>query len=193
MFVLPRFAGLFETLDVPLPPTTAALMWISNALRHYWWLIGAGVIGGVFGLVHYLRTEAGKATRDTVMIRLPILGPIVRNFIVARVIRLFGVLMDSYVPLLDVLALTRDAAGNGHYRALLTRAADAVEQGEPISAAFDDPALVTPSVAEAIRSGESTGRLSEMLLNMADFLDEENDVMLRALTSILEPIILIVH
>lgn len=192
MFVLPRFAGLFETLDVPLPPTTAALMWISNALQHYWWLIGGSVIGAGVGLFYYLKTDGGKRMLDTVMIRVPIVGPIARNFIVARIVRLFGVLMDSYVPLLEVLALTRDAAGNCHYHALLTRAAESVERGEPISSAFDDPTLVTPSVTEAIRSGESTGRLSEMLLNMADFLDEENDVMLRALTSILEPVILIV-
>ncbi len=192
MFVLPRFGALFETLDLPLPPTTQALLWISDAIRGYWWAMLGTVALTVGGAWAWSRTASGQLAIDTVLIRVPLLGAVVRSFIVARIIRLLGVLVDSYVPLLEALALTKAAAGNAVYRRLVADAEHAVTRGDPVSSAFSDAQLVNPTVYEAIRSGESSGKLSAMMLNMADFLDEENEVVLKALTSILEPIILIV-
>lgn len=191
-FVLPRFAGLFDTLDVPLPPTTQGLLYISDAIRGYWWAFIGGFVGLVLLVWLWSRTQQGRLTLDSLVLRLPLFGKVVRNFILARLVRLIGVLQDSYVPLLDVLDLARDAAGNAHYRRLMTRASESVTRGEPISTAFADNFLVDATVYEAIRSGESSGKLSEMLINMADFMDEENETVLRSLTSILEPVILIV-
>src|SRR5690606_9505119 len=100
-------------------------------------------------------------------------------------------LLDSHLPLLDVLALVRDSTKHGHYAAMLQRAEEAVTQGEPISTAFNDTTLIDPAVYEAIRSGEQSGSVGFVLLHMADFMDEENDVVVRTLTSIIEPIILV--
>ncbi|MCC6682986.1 MAG: type II secretion system F family protein [Phycisphaeraceae bacterium] len=190
-FVLPRFAVLFETLDMELPPLTKILMALSYALRTYWWaiLIGLGVLGG--GVFFYVRSAAGVRALETVLIRLPMFGAMIRGFITARIVRLLGVLVDSYVPLLDALDLTKAAASNHHYAALIDRAKEAVTRGEPMSDAFSDERLISPSVFEAIRSGESTGQVSVMMLNMAEFMDEENEVVLKTLTSILEPLILV--
>jgi type II secretory pathway component PulF len=107
-------------------------------------------------------------------------------------VRLLGVQIDSYVPLLEALRLTRLSAGNLEYAELIARAEDAATRGQPVSSAFMDSWLVEPSVSEAMRSGEQTGKVSELLLNVADFLDEENEVVVRSLTSIIEPVILIV-
>lgn len=190
-FVLPRFTTLFTTLNLPLPPTTKALVIVSDVLTGYWWAILPSLAVGVFGLVQWLRTESGRLAMDTAMIRVPIVRDVTRGVITARIIRLLGVLGDSYVPLLDALALAKETAGNSHYRNLVAAAQDAVTRGEPISSAFNDERLISPTVYEAMRSGEQTGKVSALLLNMADFLDEENEVLLKTMTGLLEPIILI--
>ncbi|WP_432798845.1 type II secretion system F family protein [Poriferisphaera sp. WC338] len=192
VFVLPRFASLFETLKMPLPPSTKFMMFISMCLQSYWWAILIGAIAVTFGLFYWIRTPQGRSAFDLFLIRVPMFGVMTRSFVVARIIRLIGVLTDSYVPLLDVLELTSKTAGNVHYQKLIDDAMKSVENGDPMSQAFSDPKMVDPSVYEAIKSGESAGRLSDMLLNMADFVDEENETVLKSLTSLLEPVILIV-
>lgn len=190
-FVLPRFGDLFKTMDLTLPPTTKVIMMISDVLCDYWSaliLAAAVVVAALWG---WARTPHGQLVRDTVMIRAPGVGAMTRSFITARIARLLGVLSDSHVPLLEALALTKAAAGNIHYRRLMDKAENAVTRGDPISAAFSDEKLISPSVYEAMRSGEATGRVSAMLINMADFMDEENEVLLKTLASILEPAILI--
>ncbi len=192
LFVLPRFAELFESLDATLPPTTAFLMMLSEGFKQMWWaVIGVGFVF-IIVAAWYLKTPAGKRLIDTVLVRAPYLGDITRNFITARITRLLGTLVQSHVPLLDALALTREAAGNTYYRQLIVNAEKVVEKGEPISIAFSDDKLISPSVYEAIRSGEATGQVGPLLLNLSEFMDDENEVVLRSLTSILEPIILVV-
>jgi type II secretory pathway component PulF len=101
------------------------------------------------------------------------------------------VLVESHLPLMQVLELTKNSCGNQHYSRLMDRAVDAVNRGEPISTAFSDATLINPSVYEAFRSGEASGRIAPSLITVADFLEEENDVIVRSLTKILEPIILV--
>lgn len=192
LFVLPRFAGLFETLDVALPPMTQMLMACSAGLRTYWWAIPIVVIGGVFGVRSWLQTASGKRTIDRTMLRLPAIGTIVRSFAVARIARVLGVLLAGKVPLLEALALARQTVSNHKYVDLVARAEDAVTRGGNVSTVFAATDLVSPALCEAIRAGEQSGQMGNLLLNIADFLDEENEVIVKSLTSILEPVILIV-
>ncbi len=192
VFVLPRFTGLFNSLEVPMPPTTVFLMALSSLLRNYWWAVLILLILGGFALAMWLRTERGEMTRDTVMIRMPPLAKLVRNLITARLARLLGVLMSGHVPLMEALDLTRQAAGNRHYATLIAAAEKHVEHGENMSLAFADEKLIDSAVYEAIRNGEQSGQTAQLLLMMSDFMDEENDTVIRSLTSILEPVILIV-
>ncbi len=190
-FVLPRFTALFKTLDTPLPPTTKMLMGLSDLLRGYWWALPL-VIGGVTVFLRFwLSTAAGKRSMDTLVLKLPRLGAITRNFLTARIVRLLGVLIQGKVPLVEALNLTRESVVNHHYTKLISKAADAVTRGESLAGAFSDSELVVAAVHEAMRSGERSGQLGPLLNTIADFLDEENEVTLRSLTSILEPIILI--
>ena len=192
LFVLPRFAGLFETLDVELPPVTKILMTCSDALRAYWWAIPIIAGGAVFGARVWVKTEGGRRTVDTSMLRLPMVGAIVRSFAVARIARVLGVLLAGRVPLLEALGLARQTVSNYRYVELVTRAEDAVTRGSNVSTVFAATDLVSPALCEAIRAGEQSGQIGPLLLNIADFLDEENEVIVKSLTSILEPIILIV-
>ena len=122
---------------------------------------------------------------------MPQIGGILRSFATARVVRLLGTLLESHVPALESLQLTRQAAGNVHYTELVTRAENAVAQGDPISSAFANTALISPSVYEAIRNGEQSGQIAPLLLHVAEFLDDENETIVRSLTTILEPVILV--
>jgi len=192
LFVIPRFAGLFQTLDAPLPASTAVLVAVSAVFRRFWWLFLLLLAGAIVSATTGLRTPRGRSFRDTVVLKLPILGPIVRSFSTARIVSLLGVLLQAHIPVLEALRLVRLSAGNRHYEQIVAKAEDCVTGGEPISAAFADPALISPSVYEAIRSGENSGELDRLLLNIAGFLDEENEVVLRSLTSIIEPLILVV-
>jgi len=191
VFVIPRFSGLFQTLNVPLPGSTRALLTVSSIFRGYWWLILLLIAGLIAAVVAYLRTPGGRAARDTAILRVPYIGRVVRSFSTARIVSLLGVLMQAHIPVLEALGLVRQSAGNLRYEGIVAKAADFVSRGEPMSTAFADASLISPSVHEAIRSGEESGELDRLLLNIASFLDEENEVVIRSLTSIIEPVILI--
>lgn len=192
MFVVPRFGDLFKSLGCPLPPSTAALLAAAGFMQSYWWILVGAIAASGFAFRAYLRTEGGRRAVDSLLLKIPKLGDITRSFATARITRLMGVLMDSYLPVLEVLRLTRTATRNVHYVELLARAEEAVGRGEPVSSAFQHSRLISPSVHEAIRSGEETGQVASLLLDLSDFLDEENEITLRSLMSIIEPIMLIV-
>jgi type II secretory pathway component PulF len=192
LFVLPRFAGLFETLDVKLPPTTQFLMMCSDFLRSYWWSLPIAAGAAFVGVRSWTRTAAGRRAIDTTILRLPAVGAIMRSFSVARIARVLGVLLAGKVPLLDALALARQTVSNCKYVELVARAEEAVTRGSNVSTVFASTDLVSPALCEAIRAGEQSGQMGPLLLNIADFLDEENEVVVKSLTSILEPVILIV-
>lgn len=189
--VLPRFGELFATLDVPLPPTTKVLMTIGTALRTWWWafilaVVGLGVGGWAWG-----RSAGGRSTLHGLMLAFPGIGTIVRSLCTARIARVLGVLVEAKVPLFEALELTKHATGNVRYDRLLDHAADAVREGDDLSVAFADEFLVAPSVHEVLRSGERSGQVGTLLLSVADALDDDNSVSVRSLTSVLEPMILL--
>lgn len=190
-FVLPRFEGLFLTLDVAVPPSTRWLMALSDLLRGYWWALLLGLIAIGFGAWSWLRSPSGKRAVDTLCLRTPQLGRMTRSFAAARIARLLGVLMDSHMPLLEILPLVRQSMANGHYVQMLHRTEEAVTRGEPISAAFATSDLISPAVCQVLRSGEQSGSMAPLLLNLADLMDEENEMLVKSLTSIIEPLILI--
>ncbi|MEM1329202.1 MAG: type II secretion system F family protein [Planctomycetota bacterium] len=191
MFVLPRFTGLFDTLDAPLPPTTAALLAVSNVLRGYWWGIGPGIGASVFGVVMWLKTEGGRAAVDRLIVRAPIVGPMVRGFAVAKLARMIGTLLESRVQLLEAIELAKDAVSNREYRELMSRAHELVSKGEALSEALRHPLLIPDNVTEAVKNAERAGTTGPVLSSLADFIEEDNEVVVRSLSSVLEPLILI--
>jgi type II secretory pathway component PulF len=191
LFVIPRFGELFKSLDATLPPTTQALLTLSECLRAYWWAALVALAGPVVGLKIWLGGENGRRAVQTAVLRLPQIGRMARSFATARLARVLGMLLDSHVSVLEALSLTRESIGNHHYAALIAKAEEAVTQGKNIHVAFGESDLITPGVAEAIRSGEQSGQVGTLLCHIADFLDEENEVVVKSLTSILEPIILV--
>ena len=189
--VMPRFTGMFATLDVPLPASTKMLMAASDIIKVYWWGVLLAVIGAGVGLHFWLRSPMGKQTIDTLALKLPTLSGVTRAYATARIARLMGVLIECNVPLLDTLQLVRNATGNSHYEKLMIQAEETVISGEPVSTAFADDKLIEPALYEAVRNGEQTGKMSLLMITIADYMDEENDSRLKALTSLFEPMILV--
>jgi len=190
--VLPRFAGMFETLDTALPPSTAVLMAISEFIRSYWWGVIPAAIGAVAGIVWWIKSPKGQLFIGNMALRVPKLGEILRSFMTARITRLMGVLLEAKVPMLDAIHLTRESLGLEQYKKLMTRAEDAVTRGEPISIAFSTDGLMISSACEAIRNGEQSGRLAEVMMHVSDYLDEDNETVIKSLSSLIEPVIMIV-
>jgi type II secretory pathway component PulF len=191
LVAIPKFGELFVALDVPLPPVTKALVTVSGWIRAYWYLAAAGAVSAAVGLKLWLASAAGRRALDTIALRAPRIGRIARSLATARLVRLLGVLLECNVSVLEAVALARRSLTNHHYTQLLERAEDAITRGEAISYAFRDTDLVSPSVYEAVRNGEDSGRVGPMMVNVADFLDQENEIVIRSLTSIIEPLILV--
>lgn len=189
--VLPRFAGMFETLDTELPASTALLMMVSDFVRAYWWGVIPALIFGMVMLVRWIKSPAGGQTLSVLALGVPKLGDIQRSFMTARITRLMGVLLEAKVPMIDSIELTRESLGNPKYIELLDRAERAVTKGEPISSSFSKGDLMIPSAVEAIRNGEQTGRLAEVMLHISDYLDEDNETIVKSASSLIEPVIMV--
>ncbi len=192
VFVVPRFAGMFESLDAKLPSTTAFLLMLGDMIRAWWFVIVPVVVGVPIAIFFALSKPAGRRFADRAMVTLPVLGPVARSLSLARIARLLGTLLTSHVKLLEALELTRQACGNSLYRELLTSASAKVTTGEDLARVFTNNKLISPAFAETVRNGEQTGRLGEALTGLSVFMDEDNETAVKSLTSLIEPIILVV-
>ncbi len=190
--VLPRFSGLFETLDTPLPASTQFLVMVSGLMLGYWWAGVPVLFAAGWGARAWVRTPPGQRAVESAMLRTPKVGAIVRSFGTARIARILGTLLDAKVPMIEAIDLTRRSVKHHGFAGLLDRAERVVTKGDPVSTAFIESDLFVPSAAQAIRNGEQTGRMSEVLVHIADYLDEENESTVKALSSLLEPVIMLV-
>ena len=190
--VLPRFSGMFETLDTELPGSTAMLMGISEFVRSYWWGVIPAIALGVWGAIQWVLSPGGQGAIASMVLKLPKFGDILRSFMTARITRLMGVLLEARVPMLEAISLTKESLGHEKYKKMMCDAEDSVTRGEPISTALDNGELMVVSACEAIRNGEQTGRLAEVLVHISDYLDEDNETVIKSLSSLIEPVIMIV-
>lgn len=189
--VLPRFAGMFESLDTELPASTSLLMGVSDFVRSYWWGVIPAIVAGLVGAVRWVTSDAGSQKISVWTLGIPKFGQIQRSFMTAHITRLMGVLLDARVPMLEAIELTRESVSNPRYVDLLNRSEEAVTRGESISSAFIEGGLMIPSACEAVRNGEQTGRLAEVLVHISDYLDEDNETFVKSASSLIEPIIMV--
>lgn len=191
VMVFPRFEEMFDSLETPIPPSTQFFLWLSEMLRQWWWAILAGVLPSVLLIRILLRQPATLRALDRALFSVPKIGDIARSIASARLSRMVSLLLESHLPLLDVLSLCAGSMRSPEYAALLGEAHDAAESGQPISAVFDQSDLVHGLVREGVRTGERSGNIGTMLGNVADFLEEENEATLKSLSAIIEPLLLV--
>ncbi|WLT30606.1 type II secretion system F family protein [Geothrix sp. PMB-07] len=185
--VIPVFSAMYEGMGAKLPYPTLICMGISNALINYSWLIVIVVALIVVGLRQYYKTPAGQLQIDGILLKLPILGDVLRKVAVARFCRTLGTLISSGVPILEGMDITARTAGNMVIQNAILKSKDAVEQGRNISAPLSETKVFPPMVVQMVGVGEATGALDAMLAKVADFYEDEVDNAVANLTSLMEP------
>jgi len=188
--VIPTFAELFAGLGAELPLPTRVVIWASNTFVKALPFMVAGVIGGVFSLRAFYATYGGRRTVDRIMLKLPILGMILRKIGVARFCRTLSTLMASGVPILDGLDITAKTSGNAIIEDAILTTRKSIERGETIAAPLKETGVFPGMVVQMIGVGEATGALDTMLGKIADFYEEEVDVAVEGLLTLLEPVMI---
>ncbi len=191
-FVIPRFGALFTSLQVPMPATTAALLTLADALHAHWYLPLAGLVLLVAGAVTAVRTEAGRQWLADVQLVPPLLGQLAARLIQARAFRILGLLIQSHVSVLESFELARQVTRNRRFQSLFDSMVEAVSSGGFMSGTLLESGLVSPTICQAIHTGEQSGALGNAVTFAADVLDEENEQLLGTVTRLLEPVIIIV-
>jgi type IV pilus assembly protein PilC len=190
-FIIPTFAQMFTDLGGVLPLPTRIVMGLSDFLRHYLILMLLGIIGLVLVYVFYNRTENGKYNIDNLKLKLPILGDLVRKSAISRFSQTLSTLLTSGVTILEALSITAKTAGNKVLEKGLFRTLERISGGLSIAEPLKDTGVFPPMVIQMIAVGEKTGDLSGMLSKISEFYKEEVDAAVDALTSIIEPIMII--
>ncbi len=193
VFIVPRFEAIFHDLlgDKPLPPVTQFVLGVSNFMQHDGLVLLAAVVVIVFLYNFIGRTRRGRLAIDTFKLRMPLFGNLNRKTAISRFARTLGTLVTSGVPILQALNITRETAGNAAIARAIARVHDSVKEGESIVQPLEASKEFPPMVASMIDVGEETGKLPEMLLKIADVYDDEVDNAVAALTSMLEPIMIV--
>ena len=188
--VIPVFAALFESLGAELPLPTRVVIALSNFIADYWWLMGILFIAAWFSIRKYHGTYKGKRVLDGMLLKVPVLGILLRKIAVARFCRTLATLTSSGVPILDGLQITARTAGNSVVEDAIMATRKSVEEGKTISEPLGDTEVFPPMVVQMIAVGEQTGALDTMLSKIADFYEEEVDVAVAGLMKLLEPILI---
>ena len=188
--VIPVFSAMYDGLGSKLPFPTLVCMALSSALINYSWLIILGAILVVVGLRQYYKTPAGRLQIDALLLKIPIIGDVLRKVAVARFCRTLGTLISSGVPILEGMDITARTAGNMVIQNAILKSKDAVEQGRNISAPLAETKVFPPMVVQMVGVGEATGALDAMLAKVADFYEDEVDNAVANLTSLMEPVMI---
>jgi type IV pilus assembly protein PilC len=191
IFVIPVFAGMFASGGMALPLPTRIVIGASGFLKAYWWVIGAIIIGGGYMGKKYYATNNGKLVIDRLMLRVPVLGDVLRKSAVSRFTRTLGTLISSGVSILEGLEITAKTAGNRVIQDAIMQSRSSIAGGDTIAQPLQKSKVFPPMVISMIAVGEQTGGLDEMLSKIADFYDEEVDAAVSNLLSLLEPIMIV--
>ncbi len=191
IFVIPVFENLFSSAGLALPLPTRVVMGASRFLKSYWFVVLGVIAAAVFMFKRYRATSNGKLKIDKFLLRVPVLGDVLRKSAVSRFTRTLGTLISSGVSILDGLEITAKTAGNRVVQDAIMESRASIAGGDTISAPLKKSGVFPPMVISMIAVGEQTGGLDEMLAKIADFYDEEVDAAVSNLLSLLEPVMIV--
>jgi len=189
-WVVPIFANLFAGLGVALPLPTRIVMNLSAFVGHFWWVFIGMSVAAVFGLKQINKHPKGKYMLDSMLLRMPVMGNLLRKIAVARFTRTLGTLITSGVPILEGLAITARTSGNAVLEQALMKVRKAIEEGRTIVDPLKECGVFPNMVSQMIGVGEATGAMDAMLQKIADFYEDEVDAATKDLLAMLEPIII---
>ncbi|HTK46421.1 MAG TPA: type II secretion system F family protein [Gemmatimonadaceae bacterium] len=191
VFVIPVFEKMFGSVGMALPLPTRVVIGASRFLTGYWWAVLVVLFGSGWSLKKYYATPDGKLAIDRTLLKMPVLGDVLRKSAVSRFTRTLGTLIGSGVSILDGLEITAKTAGNRVIQDAIMESRASIAGGETISAPLQKSQVFPPMVISMIAVGEQTGGLDEMLSKIADFYDEEVDAAVSGLLSLMEPIMIV--
>jgi type IV pilus assembly protein PilC len=191
IFVIPVFENLFTSAGLPLPLPTRVVMGMSRFLKGYWYIVLATVITSIFLYRRYAATSNGRLNIDKLLLRVPVLGDVIRKAAVSRFTRTLGTLVSSGVSILDGLEITAKTAGNRVVQDAIMESRASIAGGDTIAQPLKKSGVFPPMVISMISVGEQTGGLDEMLSKIADFYDDEVDAAVGNLLSLLEPMMIV--
>ncbi len=189
MFVIPMFAKIYTRMNVPLPGPTQFLVYVSEIVQNYWYVIIALVIAGVFGVKHWLKSPENRIRVDKIKLRLPIFGKLNRLIVVSRFNRSFATLISVGVPLIEALDVARQVAANREMYKITDNLKDVIQAGTPVARAFEAHDIFPSIVIHMADSGEQAGRLPDMLIKGSEFMDKDIDRIINNLLVKLEPML----
>ena len=192
LFVIPVFAELYGGMGKALPAPTQITINISNFFRAYFMYLGAAVVGAGVAIKMYYKTEHGRFNIDGLMLKLPVMGDLIRKVAVARFSQNMSILLSSGVPILDGLAITAKTAGNKVVEKAIMTARISISQGRTVAEPLTESKIFPPMVCQMVAIGENTGALDAMLKKVAEFYEDEVDTAVANLTALMEPVIMVV-
>lgn len=191
-YIIPKFKKIFDDFGTELPGITEVLIGLSDSVVNYWYLGPAIPVGLVLIIKIIKKNKTGEMIVDWIMLRIPLLGMIVRKSIIARTARTLGTLIASGVPILEAIIIARDTAGNAIFRRAFDVIYAGIREGESMAVPLKETRITDDMVVNMVDVGEETGALDNMLYKVADMYDEEVSVLVDGLISLLEPLMVVV-
>ena len=189
--VVPIFGEIFKDFGAKLPAPTQFLIDISDFVRGNWYYLVGMIVAGIFAIRYFMHSKRGKQLTDKWKLKLPVFGPLVHKICMSRFSRTFAQLIRSGVPILEVLDIVGGTSGNHVVETSIRSVSEDVEKGDNLSVALGKKKVFPPMLLRMVAAGEATGKIDTMLEKMADFWDEEIEAMLDALTSLIEPMLIV--
>lgn len=190
--VIPKMTEVFKETNVELPMATKALIYIGNFMASYWYLIILGFVGLVIWVRYYLKTPAGKASWGRLILSVPVIKEFYTDVYMTRFTRTLSMLIDSGVPIMTAVTLVSDVIDNSVYEKVLKKVVTQLERGVPMSTPLSESDAFPPIVSQMVAVGEQTGKLDEILMVLSNFYEQETDQKVKTLSSLLEPVLLII-
>jgi type IV pilus assembly protein PilC len=191
MFVTPTFEKMFKDFGGAMPAPTQFLIDLSHAMTNYWYLIFGIPVALAVAWKAWVSSERGRRQWDAFVLKVPVFGPLVRKIAVARFTRTLGTMLSSGVPILDALEIVAKSSGNRVIEKAILVVRARIAEGKNIAGPLADTKVFPPMVVQMIGVGEATGAMDQMLAKIADFYDDEVDVAVAALTSMIEPVMMV--
>lgn len=191
-YVVPKFAVIFNRYDTVLPLPTRILIWINHAIVNYWYI--AIILGGVlvFGFKRLISTSYGRRAWDTIRLKVPIFGPLFFIITMSRFSRIMSIMLRSGVPILAVLDMVSKSAGNVVIGNAINDVMDSVNKGRGMAERMAKTKVFSPMVVQMVSIGEETGQLDTLLMRVSEYYDQQSDYMIKNLTTMLEPILVVI-
>jgi len=191
-FVIPKVTAIFKDQGATLPPLTQFLIWTSEMFSGWWFIIIPGFVGAIIGFFKWKATPTGKHRWDRFVLKVPVAGGLVRMIAIARFSRTLGTLLSSGVPLLQALDIVKDILGNSRLVEVIEDARVNIREGDSIAQPLKRSGEFPPLVTHMIAIGEKSGQLEDMLENVAISYNQQVDVRIQALTTMLEPLMIVI-